>query len=63
MLELTLQLLALCSYNKFAGFHGILAGLVVAVKQVMPEHEAKLFGFVKLTFKVGAVDTMKRYLS
>ncbi|PNW70127.1 hypothetical protein CHLRE_17g706850v5 [Chlamydomonas reinhardtii] len=38
-------------YNKFAGFHGILAGLVVAVKQVMPEHEAKLFGFVKLTFK------------
>ncbi len=34
------------------GFHGILAGIVVAVKQVMPEHEAKLFGFLKLTFKV-----------
>ncbi|EFJ47534.1 hypothetical protein VOLCADRAFT_105094 [Volvox carteri f. nagariensis] len=38
-------------YIKFTGFHGILAGLVVAVKQVMPEHEAKLFGFVKFTFK------------
>ncbi|GIL64157.1 hypothetical protein Vafri_18115 [Volvox africanus] len=38
-------------YTKFTGFHGILAGMVVAVKQVMPEHEAKLFGFVKFTFK------------
>ncbi|PNH02462.1 Transmembrane protein 115 [Tetrabaena socialis] len=38
-------------YTKFTGFHGILAGIVVAVKQVMPEHEAKLFGFLKLTFK------------
>ncbi|GLC33280.1 hypothetical protein PLESTB_000351300 [Pleodorina starrii] len=38
-------------YTKFTGFHGMVAGMVVAVKQVMPEHEAKLFGFVKFTFK------------
>lgn len=38
-------------YKPFCGFHGLLAGLIVAVKQVMPEHEAKLFGVVKFTFK------------
>lgn len=37
-------------YLQFSGFHGILAGLLVALKQVMPEHEIKLLGF--LGFKV-----------
>lgn len=41
-----------CRYMQFYGFHGILAGIIVAVKQVMPEHEAKLFGVVRLSFKV-----------
>ena len=41
-----------CRYMQFYGYHGILAGIIVAVKQVMPEHEAKLFGVVRLSFKV-----------
>lgn len=41
-------------YYEFSGFHGLLAAIVVAVKQVMPEHEAKLFGVIKLTFKASA---------
>eukprot|EP00878_Enallax_costatus_P029224 GHUV01031669.1.p1 GENE.GHUV01031669.1~~GHUV01031669.1.p1 ORF type:complete len:308 (+),score=60.09 GHUV01031669.1:444-1367(+) len=35
-------------YSEFDGFHGILAGLLVAVKQIMPEHEVILAGLVKL---------------
>lgn len=31
-------------YTEFAGFHGIVGGLLVAVKQIMPDHELKLFG-------------------
>ncbi|KXZ48357.1 hypothetical protein GPECTOR_28g764 [Gonium pectorale] len=59
-------------YLKFTGFHGMLAGLVVAVKQVMPEHEARLFGVVKITFKylplmfltttVGLAAGLKQYM-
>ncbi|GFR48527.1 hypothetical protein Agub_g10422 [Astrephomene gubernaculifera] len=59
-------------YTKFGGFHGMLAGIVVAVKQVMPEHEAKLFRFVKFSFKylpllfvtatVGLAAGLKQYM-
>mmetsp|Transcript_21757 Transcript_21757/g.37101 ORF Transcript_21757/g.37101 Transcript_21757/m.37101 type:complete len:322 (+) Transcript_21757:16-981(+) len=38
-------------YHQFTGFHGILAALLVAVKQIMPTHEVKLFGAVKLSVK------------
>lgn len=38
-------------YTQFFGFHGVAAGLVVAVKQVMGEQEAKLFGVVKINIK------------
>ena len=39
-------------YTEFYGFHGIAAGLLVAVKQVMGEQEMTLFGTFKLSFKV-----------
>lgn len=41
-----------CRYSEFTGFHGILAGLLVAVKQIMPDHEVILGGLVKLKAKV-----------
>eukprot|EP00967_Tisochrysis_lutea_P082436 scaffold114135_cov23-Tisochrysis_lutea.AAC.1 len=39
-------------YTQFSGFHGVTAGLLVAVKQVMPHHEVKLLGPLKFTAKV-----------
>ncbi|MEW5300231.1 MAG: hypothetical protein WDW38_003064 [Sanguina aurantia] len=38
-------------YTEFTGFHGILAALLVAIKQVMPDHELKLLGPLKITVK------------
>jgi len=38
-------------YTEFSGFHGIVAGLLVAVKQIMPDHEVKLFGVLSITVK------------
>jgi len=35
-------------YTRFSGFHGVIAGLLVAVKQIMPDQEVKIFGAVKL---------------
>lgn len=43
-----------CRYIEFAGFHGIAAGMLVAVKQVMSEKEVKLFSALKLRVKVRA---------
>lgn len=39
-------------YSEFCGFHGLVAAMLVAVKQVMPHHEAKLFGALKIRVKV-----------
>lgn len=39
-------------YTEFHGFHGIAAGLLVAMKQVLGEQEAKLFGVLKINIKV-----------
>lgn len=41
-------------YSEFNGFHGILAGLLVAVKQIMPDHEVILAGLFKLKARVRA---------
>mmetsp|Transcript_22583 Transcript_22583/g.27235 ORF Transcript_22583/g.27235 Transcript_22583/m.27235 type:complete len:308 (+) Transcript_22583:137-1060(+) len=38
-------------YGQFCGFHGVIAGFMVAVKQLMPDHDIKLFGVVKLKIK------------
>lgn len=38
-------------YSEFSGFHGVVAGLLVAVKQVLPDHEFKLFGVISLSSK------------
>ncbi|KAF8062961.1 haloacid dehalogenase-like hydrolase domain-containing protein [Scenedesmus sp. PABB004] len=35
-------------YTQFTGFHGVLAGLLVAVKQIMPDHEVVLGGMLRL---------------
>jgi membrane associated rhomboid family serine protease len=35
-------------YVKLAGFHGVIGGILVAVKQVMPHHEYKLLGFLAI---------------
>jgi hypothetical protein len=40
-------------YAQFYGFHGLLGGMLVAVKQIMPDHEVKLLGLVQLKTKVG----------
>lgn len=45
--------LCCCSYAQFSGFHGLLGALLVAVKQIMPDHELKLLGFLQLKTKVG----------
>jgi membrane associated rhomboid family serine protease len=39
-------------YTEFYGFHGILAGLLVALKQVMQDQDVMLFGAVKISIKV-----------
>jgi hypothetical protein len=39
-------------YIKFHGFHGIAAGLLVAVKQVMQDQDVMLFGSLKISIRV-----------
>lgn len=39
-------------YTEFCGFHGLVAALLVAVKQIMPHHELKFAGVLKLRVKV-----------
>ena len=39
-------------YTKFYGFHGIAAGLLVALRQVMQDQEVLLFGSIKIGIKV-----------
>lgn len=34
-------------YSELSGFHGVLAGMLVAVKQIMPDQELALFGLFK----------------
>jgi membrane associated rhomboid family serine protease len=41
-------------YTQFAGFHGLIAAMLVAVKQIMPQHEVKLLGVLKFRVKVRA---------
>ena len=41
-----------CRYTEISGFQGILAGLLVALKQVIPENEVTLLQVFKLRAKV-----------
>jgi hypothetical protein len=43
-----------CRYAEFSGFHGLLAALLVAVKQIMPDHEVILAGFLRLKAAVSS---------
>ncbi len=45
-------------YTQFSGFHGVTAGLLVAVKQVMPHHEFKLLGPIRFSAKVRMLPLM-----
>ncbi|KAL6765988.1 eukaryotic integral membrane protein-domain-containing protein [Haematococcus lacustris] len=38
-------------FTEFSGFHGLNAAMLVAVKQIMPHHELKLFGIVRAHVK------------
>jgi hypothetical protein len=42
-------------YTEFYGFHGIAAGLLVAVKQILGDQEVKLFGVVRINVRVRRV--------
>ena len=44
--------MVLCSYSEISGFHGILAGMLVAIKQLTPETEITVLQIVKLRAKV-----------
>ena len=33
-------------------FHGVVAAFVVAIKQLMPEHEVRLMGVIRFRLKV-----------
>lgn len=48
-----LILLFNCRYTQFSGFHGVVAGLLVAVKQIMPDHEVTIARVFKIRAKVG----------
>lgn len=39
-------------YGEYGGFQGVLAGLLVALKQIMPLHDVKLLGALHLQVKV-----------
>jgi len=43
------------SYTQFSGFHGVIGGLLVAVKQIMADQEIKLGGVVQLPARVRAL--------
>jgi hypothetical protein len=45
-------LLLFLRYAEFTGFHGIIGALLVSVKQIMPDHEVKLFGAIQLKARV-----------
>lgn len=45
-------LMPCCRYTEFSGFHGILAAMLVAVKQIMPQQEVILGGAVRLSARV-----------
>uniref|UniRef100_A0A7S0QX60 Transmembrane protein 115 n=1 Tax=Pyramimonas obovata TaxID=1411642 RepID=A0A7S0QX60_9CHLO len=38
-------------YGKVCGFHGVVAAFVVAIKQLMPEHEVRLMGVIRFRLK------------
>lgn len=42
----------ICRYSEICGFQGVFAGLVVGLKQIMPENDVTLVGYVKFRAKV-----------
>ena len=48
------SVLSVCRYMEVSGFHGIVAGCLVAVKQIMPDTEVTLVRVVKFHAKASA---------
>ena len=42
----------ICRYTEICGFQGVFAGLLVGLKQIMPENDVTLLGYVKFRAKV-----------
>jgi len=42
----------LCSYMPISGFHGVLSGFLVGIKQIMPDQELSVFGIARIKAKV-----------
>jgi len=40
-----------CSYTPLSGFYGVLSGLLVGIKQILPDQELNLF-VLKISAKV-----------
>lgn len=52
-----------CRYTEICGFQGVFAGLLVGLKQIMPENDVTLVGYVKFRAKVNmATYTVKQQL-
>ena len=47
-----MQMLVLHRYTEICGFQGVVAGLLVGLKQIMPENDVTLLGYVKFRAKV-----------
>lgn len=45
-------LTCICRYSEICGFQGVFAGLLVGLKQIMPENDVTLVGYVKFRAKV-----------
>ena len=51
-----------CRYTEICGFQGVFAGLLVGLKQIMPENDVTLVGYVKFRAKVNIASESKQQL-
>ena len=51
-----------CRYTEICGFQGVFAGLLVGLKQIMPENDVTLVGYVKFRAKVNMASESKQQL-
>ncbi|RRT61988.1 hypothetical protein B296_00026084, partial [Ensete ventricosum] len=44
-------------YTPFSGFHGVLSGFLVGIKQILPDQELSLFVFISILCGIGTNST------
>lgn len=49
-----------CRYTEICGFQGVFAGLLVGLKQIMPENDVTLVGYVKFRAKVNIASDLNQ---